>query len=348
MKTTLILVLFAPLIAAAQSSDDAGRATLPGEPVDMVDLTQSPVIRPLPPPLVTGSNMPMVPSIAAVDATGERPGEDWTQPPPPINLLSNADSELTAVERRYIALAKDWIEAPRAIGAQGENGAIVFRFGVAMPAVVCAPLYVCDIALQPGETVNNVQIGDAVRWKVTPAVSGAGVHQRTHVIVKPIDIGLTTNLIVTTDRRAYNLKLVSRRDDWMPALSFSYPEDEQAQWAALNAQKAREEAATILPDTGQTLTKLDFGYRIKGDRPDWRPLRVYSDGRQTFIQFPASMHHGEAPALVAIGDDKKEQLVNYRVIGDRYVVDKVLSRAVLLSGVGRRQTKVELVREEDG
>jgi type IV secretion system protein VirB9 len=37
-------------------------------------------------------------------------------------------------------------------------------------------------------------------------------------------------------------------------------------------------------------------------------------------------------------------MVNYRVAGNTYVVDKVLDRAVLLSGVGRTQAKVEIIR----
>ena len=69
------------------------------------------------------------------------------------------------------------------------------------------------------------------------------------------------------------------------------------------------------------------------------------------------MVHGELPALVTVADDPsflqldsffngpKRQLVNYRLVGDRFVVDKVLTRAALISGVGSGQTSVEIVRE---
>jgi type IV secretory pathway VirB9-like protein len=36
--------------------------------------------------------------------------------------------------------------------------------------------------------------------------------------------------------------------------------------------------------------------------------------------------------------------VNYRVRGDRYIVDLVFDKAVLISGVGRQQTKVTITR----
>jgi type IV secretion system protein TrbG len=73
--------------------------------------------------------------------------------------------------------------------------------------------------------------------------------------------------------------------------------------------------------------------------------QVYSDGIKTYIQFPPAMRHDEAPALVAIGADDREQLVNYRLSSDRYVVDKVLRRAALIAGVGSDQVKVEILRD---
>ncbi|CVG51547.1 TrbG/VirB9 family P-type conjugative transfer protein [Serratia marcescens] len=102
--------------------------------------------------------------------------------------------------------------------------------------------------------------------------------------------------------------------------------------------------------TGQNLANLDFGFRIGGDSPSWKPVRVYTDGSKTYIQFPSSSFNGEAPALVAKGNDgglfskASEKLVNYRPIGDRYVVDKVLDRASLIVGVGRNQTEVTITR----
>jgi type IV secretion system protein TrbG len=38
-------------------------------------------------------------------------------------------------------------------------------------------------------------------------------------------------------------------------------------------------------------------------------------------------------------------MVNYRMLGNRYVVDRVLDRAELISGVGSGQTRVVITRE---
>lgn len=293
---------------------------------------------------------PRVPALQTGAPSSAAPaGADIAAPPPPLNLLSGKDSTLTAREAANVATARQWIDGRSSgdLGAQGENGSVVFRFGSVLPSVVCAPLYVCVIELEPGEWVNNngVHLGDKVRWKVEPALSGEGANARTNLVIKTTDTGLTTNMLVVTNRRAYKIKLVSRKDDWMPSVSFSYPEDEAAAWAALESQRQQHEAATVMPETGQSLDALDFAYSIDGDKPVWRPVRVYSDGVKTYVQFPASMAADEAPALVALGDKDREQLVNYRVSGDRYVVDKVLQRALLVVGVGRSATKVFIEHE---
>lgn len=281
-------------------------------------------------------------AIPAANTPAAVPDTTPRYPPPPVNLLSNKNATLTPREKQALALSRSWV-GNATMPARGDAGAVMFTFGATLPSVVCAPLYVCDITLQPGEVVNDINIGDAVRWKVSPATSGAGPNATTHVIVKPTDAALSTNLVITTDRRTYVLKLVSRQKDWMPRVAFHYPEDTEAAWAAYKAARQAAINGTVL-DSGQNVAALDFGYRLSGDKPRWRPLRVYSDGSKTYIQFPEAMQSSEAPALVAIGADQQEQLVNYRLVGNRYVVDKVLERAALLSGVGRRQVKVEIQR----
>ncbi|STX59154.1 putative conjugal transfer protein trbG [Legionella geestiana] len=37
-------------------------------------------------------------------------------------------------------------------------------------------------------------------------------------------------------------------------------------------------------------------------------------------------------------------MVNYRVQGARYIVDTIFDRAILISGVGRRQERITIIR----
>ena len=270
--------------------------------------------------------------------------------PPAIPLVSPSRVPLNTKERAAVALSRRWAnrnEMPHA----GEDGYVRFLFGASLPTVVCAPLQVCDLALQPGEIVNNVNLGDKVRWVVTPAVSGNGGPQITHLIIKPMDAGLVSSLDIETNRRTYAIKLVSTQSSWMPLVAFNYPDDAQAQWRAYQQTAAFGAAATTLP-TGENVANLQF-LCISGGGPSWSPIRAYTDGAKTYIEFPSSIRSQAAPALVALANDgswfsaPSAQIVNYRVMGNRYVVDAALDRAALISGVGRGQQRVVISRGRD-
>jgi type IV secretion system protein VirB9 len=286
---------------------------------------------------------PLDVSAAPTALTVQQPDTSNSQqatPPPPINLLSGKETALSALERRSVLLSKEWINATEN-PARGDNGRVVFTFGASLPSVVCSPLHVCDIELQAGEVVNDIRAGDPVRWKVTPASSGTGASRTTHLTVKPTDSALRTNLDVATDRRMYIIQLVSRTNEWMPSVGFAYPEDAQASWQAYHEAQELQQQATVLP-TGENLATLDFDYRIDGKAVEWKPLRVYTTGQKTYVQFSAAVAHGDLPALVALGTGNVEALVNYRKVGDRFEVDKLLRRFALIRGVGRHQQRIDI------
>lgn len=191
-----------------------------------------------------------------------------------------------------------------------------------------APEHVTDIALQPGETLGAVAAGDTVRWVIGDTPSGSGDTKRTHILVKPVRVGLTTNLVITTDRRVYHLTLVSTARSPMVALSWSYPAD---QMMALNGSGSASAIASNIPVEG-----LNFNYRIGGDKPAWRPLRAFDDGRQTFVEFPTDLAVGEAPPLFLTDKSGQAQLVNYRQKGRYYVVDRLFQTAELRLGTKRQ------------
>ena len=270
--------------------------------------------------------------------------------PPPIRLVSPAVVSLNAKEQAGVTLSRRWANR-NVMPHAGEDGYVRFLFGATLPTVICAPLQVCNLALQPGEIVNNVNLGDSVRWKVTPSLSGSGATQTTHLIIKPTDAGLISSLDIETNRRTYAVKLVSTQSSWMPLVAFNYPDDAQSQWQAYQQTVGFGSAATTLP-TGENTANLQF-LCIAGDRASWSPIRAYTDGAKTYIEFPSSINFQAAPALVALANDgswfsrPSTQTVNYRVIGSRYVVDAALDRAALISGVGGDQQRVTLSRGKD-
>jgi type IV secretion system protein VirB9 len=220
------------------------------------------------------------------------------------------------------------------------NAAAIFQFAEgAIYHVYTAPERVTDIALERGEILSAVASGDTVRWVIGDTTSGTGSGKRTHILVKPFSSGLSTNLVVTTDRRTYHISLTSRPAAALAAVRWSYPED-----ALIALQRAAAGAEAGAPvATGFELEHMHFGYSIKGDRPDWRPLRAFDDGRQTFIEFPASLEVAEAPPLFLVGGRGGPRLVNYRVRGRFYIVDRLFDVAELRLGT-RRQQVVRITR----
>jgi P-type conjugative transfer protein TrbG len=203
-----------------------------------------------------------------------------------------------------------------------------------------APGRVTDIVLQPGEQLGSVASGDTARWTIGDTTSGSGPDKRAHILVKPFSVGLTTNIVITTDRRTYHLLLTAGAGNAMSAISWTYAADEMI--AVRKAEEARFAATPVAG--GLDIDALNFGYTVSGDRPAWRPLRVFDDGRQTFVEFPSTLGTGEAPPLFAIGTTGDAELVNYRVRGHFYIVDRLLDRAELRLGT-KKALVVRITRD---
>jgi len=210
-----------------------------------------------------------------------------------------------------------------------------------------APGRVTDIAIEQGEQLAGtgpVAAGDTVRWIIGDTTSGSGTAVRVHILVKPTRPELVTNMVINTDRRTYHLELRSTPATYMASVSWSYPQD---RLIALRGEKAAAAAAAPVA-AGIDIGALDFRYAIEGDRPAWRPLRAFDDGRQVYIEFPPSVAQGEMPPLFVVGADGQGELVNYRV-RDRYmIVDRLFAAAELRMGTKKSQARVRIVRAADG
>ncbi len=265
--------------------------------------------------------------------------------------FSTQNPKLTPQEKAAIAIAEKW-QAASATGIKpvpGTDGSIRYLFGAQEPSIVCAVLQVCDVELQAGEQVNSIHLGDTARWTVEPAITGSGQAEIQHLIIKPMDVGLETSLIVTTNRRTYHFRLRSHRTQFMPRVAFTYTEDALVKWDALKTREVKEKQERTIPQTGEYLGDLNFTYSVDGSVA-WKPVRVYNDGQKTIIQMPAAMAQTEAPTLLVVRKDgglftdDETVLVNYRIQGDRYIVDTIFDKAILIAGVGSGQDRVVITR----
>ena len=213
----------------------------------------------------------------------------------------------------------------------------------ALYQVYASPGQVTDIALQEGEQLvgpGPVAAGDTVRWIIGDTTSGSGASSRVHILVKPTRADLVTNLVINTDRRTYHLELRGSPSTYMASVSWIYPQD---QLIALRGSNAAALSSTPVA-TGIDIAALHFNYRITGDKPAWRPLRVFDDGRQVFIEFPETIAQGEMPPLFVIGAGGEGELVNYRVSGHHLIVDRLFAAAELRLGDKHSVQKVRIMR----
>ncbi len=219
-------------------------------------------------------------------------------------------------------------QSPRKVKVRGAR--TVFNYSPeALYEVTSSVDHITDVQLKPGESLNNAPTaGDTVRWNVATMKSGTGPQEVVHVILKPLDELVETNLIITTDLHTYHLRLKSG-DYHMPAVSWNYPEDFAAQADEIVKRKNITEQTVVTPDS------LRFAYQIEDQDYPWRPVRVFDDGKKTFIQMPSTLSVADAPALFIIEDSSQPMLVNYRVKGDFYIVDRLFTEAELR--VGTRQ-----------
>lgn len=258
-------------------------------------------------------------------------------------------AQSTSPSVRPVAAATDAARvSARAAGWQGATQLFVYAPG-GLYQVYAAVGQVTDIMLQEGETLSDtgaVAAGDTVRWVIGEAASGSGPGRRTHILIKPTDPGIRTNLVINTDRRTYHVELRSTPATYMASVGWSYPQDE------LIAVRARIEAAAAVANTQVQTSidpvKLDFAYRLTGANPPWKPVQVFDDGAKTYVLFPQDIAQSELPPLFLIGEKNKAEFVNYRVSGRYMVVDRLFSVAELRLGTKKQQiVRIERTRARE-
>lgn len=254
------------------------------------------------------------------------------------------------LEDAAVAEAKHWQQTGVAKPIMSDDGRVLYPFGQYLPRLTCTELRACDIQLEPGELMEGMPVaGDSVRWKFTKRTSGEGDNQVIHVIVKPVDLNIETNLIITTNRRTYQVDLIAASNDrdYVNIIGFYYPEEISAEWDDSAKIKAKEEKAhdKLVADDDMpvgSVDKLDFDYEINGDSR-FKPVRVYNDGLKVHIQMPDSIVTSEAPVLVMVGKDGKPEVLNYRPkTATLYEVDKLFDKAEMILGADSDQEKVTI------
>ncbi|WP_425063469.1 P-type conjugative transfer protein TrbG [Pyruvatibacter mobilis] len=211
----------------------------------------------------------------------------------------------------------------------------------ALYQVYAAPGQITNIALEPGERLTGagpIAAGDTTRWIIGDTQSGSGANTRVHILVKPTREDISTNLVITTDRRVYTIELRARGGLYMPSVAWAYPAAPRG---------ARQAVATAPTMPTPSARNHRYGLQIPGESPPWRPVSVFDDGRRVYVVFPAGIAQGEMPPLFVLGADGEPQIVNSRIHRNVLIVDRLFEAAELRLGAGDRQQVVRIVRMEE-
>ena len=166
----------------------------------------------------------------------------------------------------------------------------------------------------PGERIENVSIGDALAWQVTPN------RKANLLFIKPIEAALATNMTVVTDQRRYVFEMVARKASGPRqagiayVVRFLYPQDAVA--------------VGVEPPPPAPPERRNVAYSYTGSRATL-PSLVFDDGRFTYFQWAEGV---STPALFLLAADGSESIVNYSVRDGFQVVEQVAPRFLLRNG----------------
>ena len=221
----------------------------------------------------------------------------------------------------------------------GEQGYVIYPYGEVVPVITCRPLRMTDVALEPGEEIMGIHAGDTVRWQFSPSQSMKNGLTVAHIVVKPSQPGISTNLLIHTNRRTYNLDFTSSEGtQYLRGVAFSYQTNDLTYLFTRNRNNnSGSESERKLEDRlnnpdielEDMYTKYDI---LNTPKVDWSPEAVFDDGNKTYIRMPSRF--SETPAFYIVLA-KKETLTNFRIKGRYYIVDRLFDKAYMKVGSRR-------------
>lgn len=217
----------------------------------------------------------------------------------------------------------------QSIPMPGDNKLVVFNYDPNNTYTILArPKSVTDIALNPGENIVALAVGDTTQWVVTKTVG--------HVFIKPIHPDIATTATLVTDQRTYQLTLRSSPENgkFYQRVSWNYPdilifEQQQRQIAQqrIDTERARLDSTVVTP--GVNIEKLNWDYQVKGEAA-FKPTQVFDDGKFTWIMMPKVQ---EMPAVFMMSEESsKGELLNYTLRGQYMVVHRLVAEIMLKLG----------------
>ena len=283
--------------------------------------------------------------------TQPQPTAFATAGPPPVCAASAPAPAIAPPSeiRKLVPGKPKKIRGKRNATARTVNAVTVYPYqdGV-IYRVATTPDFFTSIHLQPGEQVIGKMLGnpDPVDWMVNETAAGPQGSRMPIVTVKPGTAGISTNLLITTNFRTYQIDLKSYARRAMDSVKWTYPNGGFIASSGQSNTNVSQDG--IVMQAAFDPMSINRGYTIevvRGDRPKWTPVAAYDVGAKTYLEFPADIGRIPAPPLFVINEGGLASPVTFRPRGRFYEIDQVFSRAELRMANPDGDTVVRIERQ---
>ena len=276
--------------------------------------------------------------------------------PEPVASEPALPATPTDLEREAFETFRDSGDAPIVATPDG----LLHPYGHGIPTLICIPDRACDIALEAGEVIDGLAVGDPEGWQTTFLTEGEAPEPIPHILLQPTGADLKTNLVVVTSRRTYHVELTSPPEDELEGddtvyhhLRWWYPDRwtqklrgelgadpaPEPEAEATSSPEADRQAPAEALETAVELGDLDFGYRVKlprrrSRRLPWEPTSVFDDGRNVYLHLPPVARATDLPVVLGRAPDGSTFPVNAHVQGSWIILPALFEELELVTGSG--------------
>lgn len=241
---------------------------------------------------------------------------------PEVREVEDKESTTITGQEALIANLKDITVLPEYF--DGRLKGWIYKEG-SVYQVITQTYHSTLILFEPGEVIlETPYVSEPDVWRFSRGIGLKNGVPQHHLVVKPDYSNLNSTLVVVTDRRVYQMELVSTKTTYMPTVQWLYPQTiaDGETWKQYQEEKLFTEEGNVRRD------QVSFDYKMRHSVfkiPTWLPTQVYDDGQRTYIILNDKSLLTEYPAVF----NEKNEIINYRVKDNIIIIDNLIEKVTL-------------------
>lgn len=241
---------------------------------------------------------------------------------PEVREVEDKESTTITGQEALIANLKDITVLPEYF--DGRLKGWIYKEG-SVYQVITQTYHSTLILFEPGEEIlETPYVSEPDVWRFSRGIGLKNGVPQHHLLVKPDYSNLNSTLVVVTDRRVYQMELVSTKTTYMPTVQWLYPQTiaDGETWKQYQEEKLFTEEGNVRRD------QVSFDYKMRHSVfkiPTWLPTQVYDDGQRTYIILNDKSLLTEYPAVF----NEKNEIINYRVKDNIIIIDNLIEKVTL-------------------